>query len=269
MEVLFKQKNYREIIRELVEARSAKKDGISFTKLANVCRIQRSYLSQVMNLKHHLSNDQLYAICEALELPQSQCQYLILLSEFERCKNPERKAYLQQKIQKAHDSDAAQGVDSMSEAQRDALDDYFCDPMAEVVLNFFRLETYARNPTKVREILGMTTQRWQDVMKTLRDCQFIVESGGRILTPKGFPVPEENSPADRIRHIMARMRVAQQKLRQRNIDDFLYNSWYTTNREAKKQLKISQLHLLRRIYEESKNTRQEKIYQLTLDVLTF
>jgi transcriptional regulator with XRE-family HTH domain len=268
METSLPQQNYRTIIREIVEARSAKKDGMSFTKLANVCRIQRSYLSQVINLKNHFSNDQLYAICEALELPKSQRDYLMLLSEYERCKNQERKAYLEQKIRKLHDAEAGL-ASGMSEALRDALDDYFCDPWAEIVLNFFRIDHYARNPDEIREIVGMTRRRWDIVMKTLRDCQFIVDGPDRILTPKGFPVPEENSPADRLRHIMARMRVAQQKLKQRYIDDFLYNLWYTTTRDAKKQLKINQLHLLRRIHEEARKTKQEKIYQLTLDVLSF
>lgn len=262
------QDNYRTIIREIVEARSAKKDGMSFTKLASVCRIQRSYLSQVINLKNHFSNDQLYSLCEALDLPKSQRDYLMLLSEYERCKNTERKQYLQQKIQKLKEAEA-RNASVMSEALRDALDDYFCDPWAEIILNFFRIEHYARNPDEVRDVLGITRRRWEVVMQTLRDCQFVVDGPDRILTPNGFPVPEENSPADRIRHIMARMRVAQQKLKQRYIDDFLYNLWYTTSRGSKKQLKINQLHLLKRIYEESRNTRQEKIYQLTLDVLSF
>lgn len=268
METIVPQENYRTVIREIVEARSAKKDGMSFTKLANVCRIQRSYLSQVINLKNHFSNDQLYAICEALDLPKSQRDYLMLLSEYERCKNPERKDYLCHKIKKVQES-VAKNTSVMSEALRDALDDYFCDPWAEIVLNFFRIDHYARHPEEVREILGITRRRWDVVMKTLRDSQFIVDGPDRILTPQGFPVPEENSPADRIRHIMARMRVAQQKLKQRYIDDFLYNLWYTTNRDSKKKLKIDQLHLLKRIVEESRHTRQEKIYQLTLDVLSF
>lgn len=268
MEASLSQENYRSIIREIVEARSANKDGMSFTKLANVCRIQRSYLSQVMNLKNHFSNDQLYAICEALDLPKSQRDYLLLLSEHERCKNQERKDYLQRKIGKLKEAEA-KNVSGMSEALRDALDDYFCDPWAEIILNFFRIEHYARHPEEVREVLGITRRRWEVVMKTLRDSQFVVDGPDRILTPKGFPVPEENSPADRIRHIMARMRVAQQKLKQRYIDDFLYNLWYTTTRDSKKQLKIDQLHLLQRIYEESRKTKQEKIYQLTLDVLSF
>ncbi|WP_141736484.1 DUF4423 domain-containing protein [Oligoflexus tunisiensis] len=268
MDASLPQKNYRTIIRELVEARAARKDGMSFTKLANVCRMQRSYLSQVMNLRNHFSNDQLYAVCEALGLPKSQRDFLMLLSECERCKNPERREFLQQKIRSIQDAET-QIISSLSEAERDALDDYFCDPMAEVVLNFFRLDHYARHPEEVREVLGITARRWQIVMKTLRDCQFIVEGQDRILTPKGFPVPEAGSPADRIRHIMARMRVAQQKLKQRYIDDFLYNLWYTTSHDAKKQIKINQLHLFKRIYEESRATRQEKIYQLTLDVLSF
>ncbi len=268
METAIPSENYRSIIREIVEARSAKKDGMSFTKLANVCRIQRSYLSQVINLKNHFSNDQLYSICEALELPKTQREYLMLLSEYERCKNPERKDYLQQKIKKLQEA-AARNPSAMSEALRDALDDYFCDPWAEIILNFFRIEHYARHPEEVREVLGITRRRWEVVMKTLRDCQFIVDGPDRLLTPQGFPVPEENSPADRIRHIMARMRVAQQKLKQRYIDDFLYNLWYATSRDSKKQLKINQLHLLKRIYEESRHVKQEKIYQLTLDVLSF
>jgi transcriptional regulator with XRE-family HTH domain len=268
MEASSPSRNYRAIIREIVEARAAQKDGMSFTKLASVCRMQRSYLSQVMNLRNHFSNDQLYAVCEALGLPKSRRDFLMLLSEYERCKNPERRAFLQQKIQSLEAADS-QTSSGLSEAERDALDDYFCDPMAEVVLNFFRLEHYARNPQEVREVLGITARRWQEVMKTLRDCQFIVEGSDRILTPKGFPVPEAGSPADRIRHIMARMRVTQQKLKQRYIDDFLYNLWYTTSHDAKKQIKINQLHLFKRIYEEARTTRQEKIYQLTLDVLSF
>lgn len=260
--------SYRSIIREIVEARAAKKDGMSFTKLANVCRIQRSYLSQVINLKNHFSNDQLYSICEALELPKSQRDYLLLLSEYERCRNTERKNFLQQKILKLKQAES-KSTSGMSEALRDALDDYFCDPWAEIILNFFRIEHYAKNPDEVREVLGITRRRWDIVMKTLRDCQFVVDGADRILTPQGFPVPEENSPADRIRHIMARMRVAQQKLKQRYIDDFLYNLWYTTTRDAKKQIKINQLHLLQRIHEEARHTKQEKIYQLTLDVLSF
>jgi transcriptional regulator with XRE-family HTH domain len=260
--------NYRSIIREIVETRAAKKDGMSFTKLANVCRIQRSYLSQVINLKNHFSNDQLYSICEALELPKSQRDYLLLLSEYERCRNTERKDYLLQKIHKLKQVES-KSASGMSEALRAALDDYFCDPWAEIILNFFRIEHYAKNPDEVREVLGITRRRWEIVMKTLRDCQFVVDGPDRILTPQGFPVPEENSPADRIRHIMARMRVAQQKLKQRYIDDFLYNLWYTTTRDSKKNLKINQLHLLQRIHEEARHAKQEKIYQLTLDVLSF
>lgn len=260
--------NYRSIIREIVEARAAKKDGMSFTKLANVCRIQRSYLSQVINLKNHFSNDQLYSICEALELPKPQRDYLLLLSEYERCRNTERKDYLLQKIHKLKQVES-KSASGMSEALRAALDDYFCDPWAEIILNFFRIEHYAKNSHEVREVLGITRRRWEIVMKTLRDCQFVVDGPDRILTPQGFPVPEENSPADRIRHIMARMRVAQQKLKQRYIDDFLYNLWYTTTRDSKKKLKINQLHLLQRIHEEARHAKQEKIYQLTLDVLSF
>lgn len=268
-ESLLLKRSYRAVIREVVEVRIATGQNLSFSKLAEAARIQRTYLSQVMNFKHHLSNDQLYAICRVLGLDSEFNRHLQLLSEWERCKVEERRAYLQSLLNRREA--AIKGVLAERRAESllpDALDDYFCDPLGEVVLQFLSMERFRKNPRLIQERLGASSKRWGEILVSLRDSGFIaiVEDGIRVL--KAPLHPKEDSAAEKLRNVQGRLKVAQQKLKQRNIDEFLYNWTFLSNPERKRRMKIAFLHLLQDIYKESLEVPHEDVYQLSIDLLS-
>ncbi len=262
------QRSYRAKIKQIVEDRIASGEDLSFSKLSTATRIQRTFLSQAMNLKQHLNNDQLYAIALALKFPSDLREHLILLSEWERCKLPARKASLEAKLRILEEPLLAKSMQNRITGTRpDAWDDYFCDPQAEVVFRFLSIERYRLDPQLIRERLGLSAKRWQEIIQTLLDCQ-LIENRKNLFHPiKSGMFAQDQSPEGKIRHIMGRLKVSEQKLKQRNIDEFLYNWSIMSNSRAKKQLKIEYLHLIERIYRESQEVVAEDVYQLSIDLL--
>ncbi len=262
-------RNYRTTIKSIVDAKVAAGEDYSFAKLATATRIQRTFLSQVTNLKQHLSNDQLFAIAKELKINPQVAEHLLLLSEWERCKFAARKTHLEGKLKSLEQALVAHTAsDPMTSIQPDAWDDYFCDPKAEAVLRFLSIERYRQEPGLIRDRLGLSSKRWQEIFRTLLACELIETRQGLHYPIKTGFYAKEQSPEEKIRHILARLKVTEQKLKQRNIDDFLYNWWIMCSPQNKKQLKIEYLNLIERIYRESLLLPAEDVYQLSVDLLT-
>lgn len=258
---------YRQLLKVLVEEKNLTGEAMSFSKLASLAKIQRSYLSQVVNLKHHLSNDQLYAICEVLQLSKDVRQHLMLLSEWERCKLDPRKMDLERKLAAIEEKDQGK-IFSEAEFKQDALDDYFCDPLGEVALKFLSIESFRKNPAMIQQRLGLSSSRWQEILRTLEESGFIICQNQAIRVLKSAVFPAEESAAEKIRNIQGRLKVVHQKLKQRNIDEFLYNWWFIANPNRKRQLKIEYLQLLQSIYQDSLRVPHKDVYQLSIDLLS-
>lgn len=235
----------------------------SVAKLAEETRIQRTFLSQVFQLKKHLSSDQIYLVAEALDLSPATEQRLQELADWEKCEHPERKMALEKKLKGQMDeSNRVKGV------QPEAWDDFITDPHAEVIYNYLQIESFNKDPKSIRDRLSINENRWEEALSTLKSCDLVYELGSRII-PKHRPYAvEDGTPEASLRHVNARLRVSEQKLKQRNIDDFLYNWWIIGNDEAKKELKIAYLNLIARIYEESKTVQAEDVYQLSIDLFS-
>ena len=262
------KRDYRRTLKEIVETRRGAGGDISFSKLATACRIQRTFLSQVMNHKHHLSNDQLYAVCRELNLGRDESRHLQLISEWERCKNKQRKAFLERKLRVLEGDAMPDSGRRISGANAGALDDYFCDPLAESVLKFMTIKRFRDDPELIKTRLGLRPERWQEIVRSLEDGGMIRYQKGRIEVLKQEVHPAEESAAEKLRNIQGRIRVSEQKLKQRDIDEFMYNWWFISNPEGKKRLKIELLHLLQNIHGRSRHTPHTDVYQLSLDLLT-
>lgn len=258
---------YRTHIKHFVEAKASTGNGYSFAKLATATRIQRTFLSQVMNLKQHLSNDQIFLIAEALKIDRKERDHLVLIAEWERCKIPDRRLYLDTQLRAL---ETPQTVEStrISGLVPDAWDDYFCDPHAEMVFRFLSIARYRNDTSLIKERLSLNQKRLDEIIRTLLDCKLIEENHGIYRPIKTQRFAGDQSPEGKIRHVLARMKVSEQKLKQRDIDEFLYNWWIICSPESKKLLKIEYLHLLERIYRESLELEGDNVYQLSLDLLS-
>lgn len=92
---VFDFEDYKEFLKKFINESSQR--GI-IKELAEVAQVHRPYLSNVLNNKVHLLPDQLFGICNYLNLSESESAYLHLLLERSRTSNVIYKKHLTKKI---------------------------------------------------------------------------------------------------------------------------------------------------------------------------
>ena len=95
---IFNESSYRKIISTFIEERKKINSSITYQALSESIRIQKSYLSKVINGRADFNSDQLFMASKFLDLNVEQTEYLQLLLEFEKSGYPERKGFLKNKI---------------------------------------------------------------------------------------------------------------------------------------------------------------------------
>ena len=99
MESIYKHSDYRSVIKTrliLLKKRSGK--GFSMDRLAKYCRLQRTYLSAVLHGRGDLNSDQIFMVCQFLEMSEDEYHYTSLMHECERSAFSERKIILEKAI---------------------------------------------------------------------------------------------------------------------------------------------------------------------------
>lgn len=88
--------NYRHYLNALCSQKDKPRGYRAF--LAKQAGCQASYFSQVLQLKAHLTEDQLHGVLSSLNLLKTEMDYLILLLRFEKASTPKLRHYLSQAI---------------------------------------------------------------------------------------------------------------------------------------------------------------------------
>ena len=252
--------NYRKSIKKILEELPPS-EKLSLTKLSEKTRIPRLYLSQALQEKKHFSSDQIYSICEVLQLPSKISKLLILIKDFETTKVRNRKKQLKDKINSVTIKSAI-----TTETEIPKIDTYFSIPEVFIAHCFLQIETFRKNPEALRLKMGLGLHRWKYILEILESTMCIKIDGEITLISKPY-IPPYGSPFAKSFHIAGRTRVANGKLQQTNIDDFMYNWWFVADEKQILAIKKEFLQLASEIYEGSKEVEHDKIYQLNFDFL--
>lgn len=132
---IYLSRNYRQILRQLIEERRVHDPRSSFQSLATAARIQKSYMSKVVTGKTHLTADQMFLITRFLELDLDAAKYLELLLERERTGVEGRKQELERQIEVARAPHLASQAYLKAEAvsvSTGGLTDYYLDPLNQM-----------------------------------------------------------------------------------------------------------------------------------------
>ncbi|NRA65431.1 MAG: DUF4423 domain-containing protein [Pseudobacteriovorax sp.] len=256
----FKYNSYRILLNERL-AYLRKTQKVSVTSLASSCRITRTYLSQVLNSKKHLHEDQLYRVCTELQLTKKEIDYAFVLREWEVTTVPRRKKILREKKRQM-----SQKEEEFKDIPISISDRYFSDPDCVVVHGLLQIKRFADHPHLIREALSLSHDRWKYIVEVLENLGAICRKNKTITVVIPPLTPPQNSPKEQCYHIAARMRVAMAKLRQTNIDDFMYNWWFAAGPDTGARLQVEILKIIREIHEEAQSEEKNGLYQLSLDL---
>lgn len=97
---LFSHRDYKTLIRQRLKEKRAANRAFTTARLAEKLNVQAAYLSRVLNSEvAHFSEDQLYRILVALDLPPALRDFGLLLRAFRTTTLADRRRDLEQRIQ--------------------------------------------------------------------------------------------------------------------------------------------------------------------------
>lgn len=194
---IFNELDYREVLRKTIEERKKIDSSTNFQAMATHTRIQKAYLSQVIKGVRDLSQDQLYLACEYLNFTPEESEYLKLLLDYARSALADRKKTLLReiKIWQKQKNKTSQYIDVKELTQREInREDYFLDPMNQVVHMGLHCEEFRIDPMKLAAKLFLPKKRVSDYISNLQRMEIItIGDKGIVLNDVELHLPKNSA----------------------------------------------------------------------------
>ncbi len=164
--------DYRDLIKETILF-CKRKLGQHYTigNLAKSMRIQRTYLSSVLNgKKGHLNSDQLYLAATFLKLSEEKYEFLKLLYEYNRSSVDSRRKVLSIQLEKMKTrlTSAQNYLKSVETPSGDLkLDEFYLDFNAQLIHMFLTVDRYAKSPDLIRKALHLSKEVFSQKLELL------------------------------------------------------------------------------------------------------
>lgn len=168
---IYNELDYREILRKTVEERKKIDSSVTFQSMAAHTRIQKAYLSQVIKGARDLSQDQLYLATQYLNFSPEESEYMKLLLDYARSGLADRKKELLREIKvwQKQKNKTSQYIDVEELTQREInREDYFLDPINQVVHMGLHCEEYREDPMKLADRLFLPKEKISHYIKNLQ-----------------------------------------------------------------------------------------------------
>lgn len=275
--------SYKDVLKYAVLRGGPKADGskLTFQSMAEHCRIQKTYLSKVLNHDGHLSEDQLYLALEYLEFDEEAREFTLLLMAHEKSSVPARKAELEKQIKDIRrrklKTESNLSVETNNPQATD-LTAYYLDPLMQIIHMYLTIRRFAHNPEKIAESLKITLPALHRRLKNLESMGIVrlhysTERRGRIekaeVLRDNLHLPHDShlhpSYATRLR-LKAMERMDQLE----NPDEaFRFSVIFSASPKTRERIHASFLEWLKSVQKWVQSDREEEVYQINFDLLNW
>ncbi len=182
--------DYRLLLKNSYQSARKTRPQLTLHKLASFMGIQSPYLSKVLHLNAHLSQDQLYMACSFLRIPADEAQILELSLEYERSSNPDRKEKLSAQLkalrEKSNPTGKALGLSDRPRLGSAETAEYFLDPLCQLVHMAFLIPKYAKFPEKLAQDLFVPQARINMVVEKLLELKLLRKVNNQFAVDSEF-----------------------------------------------------------------------------------
>lgn len=264
--------NYREILKILVKNRKAVESKFGFHKLAEAAKIQKPYMSKVMNESANLSSDQMYSICMCLGLDEDQTDYLQTCLEYARTGLSERKKFLSSKLNSIMEKhlDSREYISSKAVEINESISDYYLDPMLQIVHIGFSIPEYSKNPKKFSEALKISGGEMHHYIFKLekmclleRDGDFIKSVDTNLHLPKTAPIFKA------WRNQLKLLTIQKLNSPSQNDSPYSFSTVFSANEATRQKIQKKFLQLLSECEKDVADAKAEKLYQMSFDLFSW
>lgn len=266
---VYKHLKYRSALSEIIETRRNLPGKFTLRRLAEDSSLQASFLTNVLKGRFDFNSDQIFALCGALQLSESEREYLLLLLEHERSVFKPRKDELKKRIenirkenQKTENHLTLKAVELSSDAQAR----YYLDPFAQLALVYLNLPPYNKQPEKLGVTLGLSQTHLGEILKILVTIGYVERQGSsyRVLA-KDRHLPKRN-PLSGPHLALFRLKSIDQLQRLSADQAYSHSVTFTGTEETKDALSDAYLNFLKKAEGIVKPARSEKVFQMNFDL---
>lgn len=271
---IYEHNDYRHILRELLEKKKYLDKSFTFQAMAEFMRVQKPYLSKVINNRADFSTDQLYMACEYLGLDKEEKHYLNLLLEYERSTFDVRRDELLQEIEAIQDSKRdskevlGKNIRSMDADTFDSSDyvEYYLDPIILVVHMFLTIPRFQKNHDLICDELQISNNHLKDILTKLVEMNLIEINNGKVKVLVGSMHLPRESKIVGAHHQLLRQLGLFKKTRVPLERKKSFSVTFSSNEKSRKKMEIEFNNFLEKVRELSMEGKKTDCYQLNFDL---
>ncbi len=271
---IFSLTDYRAVLKEsLLSRKEHFPKAYTFQKMAEACRVQKTYLSTVLSGSGHLNADQVYLASEFLEFTPLQTEYTALLLEYERSVVPKRKRELLAQISdcrrradksEAHlDSEVVRSDDGIG-----AYGEYYLDPLFLLAHMYLTIDTFASDVSLLARKLGISQNALSRMLGVLSRLGIIeLHEGGYRVLKEVIHLPEDSFIFP-IHRKLIRMKTLERLNQKDEQPDsaYTFSATFSGDEATRTKLHAGFLKYLKLVQQLVKKAPGREVYQLNFDL---
>lgn len=264
--------DYRKVIKYLIERETSRGEKTNLSTLAEAMRVQRPYLSKVMNASADLNSDQVFLLCKFFELSEKESEYIEILLEYARSQLKEKKDVLKKRIQ------AIQGeyldikkhvVAKEVNLESSEFAEYYLNHYMQIVHVALNVKKFQHIPS-LAQALSIDIESMNEILKKLESLGLIQFKGGKFTTtPQGIHLPKDSSLL-KPHQSMVRMQSLQQiNSRSRDPGNYSFSVTFSGDEDIKKKIQEDFLKFLKTTQKTVSEGGTEEVYQINFDLFSW
>jgi uncharacterized protein (TIGR02147 family) len=267
---IYRETDYRTVLKGLVEEGRELDRSVSFQALAAHVRVPKSYMSRVTHGDADLSPDQLYLACDYFDLTTEEEAYLQLLLEHARSGLERRRKELWQSIlaeQRRHLDPGKHLETKESGADLPLQSEYYLDPIIQIVHAAIAIPHYQNDLKRLANELRVPPERVADAVNRLE------RMGVCERTPEGLAVREASLhlPKDSPLAVAWRNQLkllAMQRLQVLPTEEaYAFSVVLSGSRALENTIRARFLEVLQDLKKAVEGAPPERVYQMSIELL--
>jgi hypothetical protein len=267
---IFQFSSYKKALRARLEQLKEQNRLYSFQKMAQHCRIQKTYLSRVLNREDtHLTSDQLYLAMDFLIISGEERFYVEHLYEYERSQIPQRQEALLQQLKalrEKHLKTESHISAPPTEVSQREWSAYYLNPDVQLTHMFLIIPKYAKNPKLIQKALNLDDVGFTKIINTLLRLQIIsINNDGYKVVRDKLHLSADSPISVPYKQLM-RMRSAEHLRVVKGKTAYNFSVIFTASPKERRVVQEEFLKFLKRVEKLVDRATSEEVYQMNFDL---
>ena len=269
---IYTQIDYRSILTSILAEKRDRPSALTNKQFSEAMGIQPSYFSRFIQGNAHISSDQLYLGCQALELSEEETQYLLLLQEWDRCSIASRKVVLKKQIEKIQNDkrNTSQHLkaDFIEPEAHENFSEYYLDPMVSIVHTFLSLKEYQEAAYLMCSCLGLSESRLNEILLLLTKLGIIEidAKSGRYKLLRDHMHLNKNSTLNRAYQTLFRHTALEHLKRTEEAQKYEFAVTFSADEESRQKIHDEFNVFVKKVETFVRSSPVEGVYQLNFDL---